>query len=96
MDKVPELMVALIFLPLGFILGFMLHIFFVDTLLYSFILKHTFWPSIVSGIVSLCVGGFQVALKLYYKKYIFEHFYLIALGLIMISVGGFFLLLDGK
>lgn len=95
-DKMPEFLAALVFLPLGFILGFMLHIFFLDTFLNEFFMEHKFWPSIVAGVVALCVGAFQVALKLYYKKYLFEHFYLVAIGLVMVSVGGFFLLLDGK
>lgn len=81
---------------MGVVMGYVLYFFILDDNTVEALLDMQFWPFITAAAFSILVGFLMVIAKIYYKKYIFEHFYIIMSGLSMILLGGILLFINGK
>lgn len=84
------------FLPMGIIIGYILYFFFFDQLTISVLREMYIWPFITCIAIAILVALVMTLVKLKYNKYMFEHFYLMMFGMVMMFIGSIFFLLYGK
>lgn len=47
-----------------------------------------YWPYAVAAILAILTSVLLMVIKTHYKRYIFEHFYVMTVGIILLLIGG--------
>lgn len=81
---------------MGFIMGYLLSAFGLDGQSSELIIRIKFWPFLGATIIAVLTAGVMMGLKSRFGKYIFEHFYMLALGQLAFLIGGILLVADGN